>query len=89
MIYYCVFDSSEGENDRAYIAKKIRNSGTRRLISSTTDFITGIFNRILDHAESIPTTRKYGKLQRRHNLSLKSMRSKIIISAFAAMACQA
>ena len=61
----------------------------RRLISSCTKLANNDFDRVTDHAESLPTSKKQVMPQKRPNLSVTFIGRRVIMSAFAAMACQA
>ena len=88
LAYMCLYGHSEGVNERAYVPKRYRNSGYRRMINASWRFITNIGAKILNHAESITTSHRQ-RSTTRVNLRRRTCKERLLLSACAALACQA
>ena len=88
LIYWYVWEDSEGVNDRRYLPKRVRNSGYKRMKNTLWTCIREFGQRIIDHAENI-SIKHQATVSARKNLSRRSSKRGLVFAAMAALACQA
>ena len=88
-IFICLhMCDSEGDNERAYVPKIMKTKGLQLMISFLHGCIANLGNKLLKHADNMPT-RHIRRMHGRRNLGSKSGKSTSLVISLLALACQA
>ena len=86
-VYLYMYDS-EGVNERAYVLKRIRIKGLRRMITFLYRSMTTLGNKLIEHTDSV-STRHSGRAQDKLNIRRPSRTPTLLAIVLSALAYQA